>query len=606
MAEFAIYAAISIFGNIVERVDLSSSQFDVDATKNFMNTMKAYLIDTEGREGTEGFKVRVQQVRDVAYEIEDVIEEFMLEVPEHFHEHRITKFLSDTGHSVKDRMAVRRLSSRMEAIQVKIQNIKDMDSFRIFPPEQASGSRGGEQENELVGIEKCYNNLSPNLRYCFLYFCNFPANYFVTRGRLFHLWIAERFIEEEGRNKTKEDVADEYLNELIEKNLVYVYGRRFGVPQPVRDFILDKSELKIFCTVLPRPNSTIPIEKSRRLSLHNGFTNSLRRKDLSRVRTLMTFRRDSELKSEELLNKFRLLRVLDFEDSGLQSFPEEVAKFTLLRYLSFRNTNIKKVPRCIKKLHSLEALDLRQTCVKKLPKKILKLQNLLYLLVDQRLGVDEAREGVKLPSGFERLKSLRKLSLVKANKKNRRIIRELGNLIELRKLGITELETKDGMDLCTSIQSMEYLSSLSVTAAYRDDEVGFLYLDHVSKPPPFLRRISLGGRLQDIPQWISSLQSLESICLKGSKLENSPLDALQALPCLVELRLVDAYIGEVLEFKPRCFLELRVLYLQQLDGLQMVSVKTSNTLPKLVRLVFRGFQRLPQFPSRFQQFITEE
>ncbi|TXG67552.1 hypothetical protein EZV62_008827 [Acer yangbiense] len=476
MAQLAIKAAVSILrilGTIVNRKLTSSShsQFDVDATKNFLNTMKAYLIDTEGRKGTEGFKDRIQQVRDVAYEIEDVIEEFMLEVPEHFHEHRITKYAHDSGHFVKDQRAVRRLSS-------------------------PSSSRGGEQENELVGIEKCYNNLSPNIRYCFLYFCNFPANYFVTRGRLFRLWIAERFIEEEGRNKTKEDVADEYLNELIEKNLVYVYGRRFGVPQPVRDFILDKSELKIFCTVLPRPNG------------------------------------ETELKAEELLNKFRLLRVLDFEDSGLQSFPEEVVKLKLL---------------------SLETLDLRQTCVKKLPKKILKLQNLLYLLVDQRLGVGEAREGVELPSGFERLKSLRKL-----------------------KLGITELETKDGMDLCASIQSMEYISSLSVTAAYRDDEEGFLDLDHVRKPPPFLHRIRLGGRLQDIPQWISSLQSLASICLKGSKLENSPLDALQALPCLVELRLVDAYIGEVLEFKPGCFLELRVLYLQQLDGLQKVSVKTTD------------------------------
>ncbi|KAK1577699.1 hypothetical protein Q3G72_024026 [Acer saccharum] len=605
MAELAIYAVTRIISSIVDRINIGSAQFDVNATKNYLNTMLAYLKDTEGREATEGLKDRVQQVRDVAYEIEDVIEEFLLEVPEHFHQHRVTKIIHKAGHSFTDWMAVRTLSSRMEAILVKIKNIGAMDPFRIFPCEQALSSCAGEQENELVGIEKCYNNLSPNLRYCFLYFCNFPADYFVTRGRLFRLWIAERFIEE-GRNKTKEDVADEYLNELIKKNLVSVSGRRYCVPQPLRNFILDKSELKIFCTVLPRPNSTIPVEKSRRLSLHNGLTNMLGSKDLTRVRTLMTFKRDTELKAEELLKKLRLLRVLDFEDSGLQSFPKEVVKLTLLRYLSFRNTNIKTIPRCIKKLHSLEVLDLRQTRVTELPKKILKLQNLLYLLVDRRPGdVDEAREGVKLPSGFRCLKSLRKLSLVKA-KKNQSIIRELGNLIELRKLGITELETKDGMDLCASIQSMEYLSSLSVTAAFRDDEEGCLVLDHVSKPPPFLRRLSLGGHLQDIPQWISSLQCLARICLKGSKLKNSPLDALQALPCLVELRLVDAYIGEVLEFKPGCFLELTVLYLQQLGRLQKVSVKSSNSLPKLESLVFRGFQRLPKVPSRLRQLIRVE
>ncbi|KAK3199623.1 hypothetical protein Dsin_023038 [Dipteronia sinensis] len=616
MVDPATYATIKSFSGILLSreglrclkfiyVKLRRPQFDVDATKDILNTMIAYLKDTEGREGTEGLKDRIQRVRDVAYEIEDVIEEYMLDVPEHFHTHRITQFLHKAAHSVTDRIAVHRLSSRVKAIIVKIENIKAMDPLRNFPAQRASSSHGGEQQNELEGIEKCYKNLSPNIRYCFLYFCNFPANYFVKRGKLFRLWIAEQFIENDRRNRTKEEVADEYLNELIKRNLVYVYGRRCGVSQPVRDFILDKSELKNFCTVLPRPNSTIPVEKSRRLSLHNGFTNSLRSEDLSRVRTLMTFRRDSELKAEKLLNKFRLLRVLNFEDSGLQSFPKEVVNLTLLRYLSFRNTNIYKIPGCIMKLHCLEALDLRETCVMKLPKKILKLQNLLYLLVDQRLGVDETREGVELPSGIKCLKSLRKLSLLKANEKNRRIIRELGNLIELRKLGITDLVTKDGKDLCMSIQSMEYLSSLSVTAACLD-EGGFLDLDHISKPPPFLRRLSLGGRLLDIPQWISSSQRLARICLIRSKLQNSPLEFLQALPCLVELRLVDAYIGEELEFEPSCFLELRVLYLEQLYELRKVSEKSSNTLPKLVRIIFKGFRRLPKVPSRLEKLIKVE
>ena len=64
-----------------------------------------------------------------------------------------------------------------------------------------------------------YYHLSPNLKSCFMYSCNFPEDYSVTRGRLIHLWIAEGFIEEK-RGQTLEQVADEYLDELVQMSLV--------------------------------------------------------------------------------------------------------------------------------------------------------------------------------------------------------------------------------------------------------------------------------------------------------------------------------------------------------------------------------------------------
>ena len=51
------------------------------------------------------------------------------------------------------------------------------------------------------------------------YFCNFPEDYSIKCGRLIHLWVAERFIEQK-RVKTLEQVAYEYLDELIQMSLV--------------------------------------------------------------------------------------------------------------------------------------------------------------------------------------------------------------------------------------------------------------------------------------------------------------------------------------------------------------------------------------------------
>ncbi|KAJ0040074.1 hypothetical protein Pint_28368 [Pistacia integerrima] len=167
MAEIAVEAAISVIDKLIKHFILVNSQRNEQAAvndfrsiKNWLNTMQAYLKDTEEiREVTEGFKDRVKQVRDLAYEIEDAIEEFMLEVPDHFHEHKITRFLHDVAHSVTDKKPLSRLFSSMETIKVRMKGIEELDRFRILPSEQASRSSGAVcypkvMDYELVGIEK--------------------------------------------------------------------------------------------------------------------------------------------------------------------------------------------------------------------------------------------------------------------------------------------------------------------------------------------------------------------------------------------------------------------------------------------------------------------
>jgi hypothetical protein len=66
-------------------------------------------------------------------------------------------------------------------------------------------------------------------------------------------------------------------------------------------------------------------------------------------------------------------------------------------------------------------------------------------------------------------------------------------------------------------------------------------------------------------------------------LENSPLEALGALPSLKELHLHDAYSGEELVFETEWFVELRMLEIEQFSQLCMVVIR-ETAMPKLQKL----------------------
>ena len=80
--------------------------------------------------------------------------------------------------------------------------------------------------------------------------------------------------------------------------------------------------------------------------------------------------------------------------------------------------------------------------------------------------------------------------------------KELGNLIRMRELGITELKVEDGKNLCASIEKMEHLCSLYVNSASKEE---YLDLNYVMISPQLINSLILGWRLDEIPAWICKL-----------------------------------------------------------------------------------------------------
>ncbi|XP_019164379.1 PREDICTED: disease resistance protein RPM1-like [Ipomoea nil] len=444
-----------------------------------------------------------------------------------------------------------------------------------------------------------YYDLPYYLKYCFLYFSIFPEDAIIEKNRVIQLWIAEGFIKEKGQ-QVKEEVAEAYLNQLIHRNLIQIAektiaGRIIGlrVHDILREIILSKALEQNFAVIITRQNKEWS-DKCRRLIIHRFDDDILKTtSSKSHIRSLQ-FYKDAVLVSSSLLKLLSFdyyipLKVLDLRGTDLEKIPKEVFKLFHLKYLSLRYTGLRNVPKSIQALQNIEILDLKYTNVFKLPVEIGKLHKLQHLIVAHAIF------GFYAPFEIGRLLSLQNLSYVQAKKTNGvKVVSEIGNLTQLRKLGVTDLRQKDGKELCSSIEKLTNLISLRLVTA---EENEILDIQHsLSTVPLCLRTLKLNGHLERIPQWLSSLVSLNKLELRHSCVLEDPLLLLQDLPMLAHLLLVGSYEGEGLCFKAGKFPKLKCLDIQFLKALKWIMVE-EGAMPLLEDLCLRYCKLLEQVPA---------
>ncbi|XP_059311534.1 disease resistance protein RPM1-like isoform X2 [Lycium ferocissimum] len=123
-----------------------------------------------------------------------------------------------------------------------------------------------------------FNDLPYYLKPCFLYLSIYPEDHLIERNTLIYRWITEGFVKrKEGR--TVEDVAESYLNELINRSLMHPVeynddgSLKLGrIHDLYRELILSKSRDDNFTTTTDEQNILWP-EKTRRLSIHGTLGN---------------------------------------------------------------------------------------------------------------------------------------------------------------------------------------------------------------------------------------------------------------------------------------------------------------------------------------------
>ncbi|KAF9608943.1 hypothetical protein IFM89_012111 [Coptis chinensis] len=180
------------------------------------------------------------------------------------------------------------------------------------------------------------------------------------------------------------------------------------------------------------------------------------------------------------------------------------------------------------------------------------------------------------------------------------IVKQLGKLTQLQKIGFVKITEEHGTELCKSIQKLKLLNTLSLMVF---DAGETLKMDAMWSPPPLLQKINFIGKLEKVPLWLGALHLLTSLCLRWSQLTEDPPTCIHALPRVSKLFLINAYNGRKLYFRKEWFPKLKFLTLSTLQELNQVTIE-EGALPRLQSLDLVRCQELKMVPEGIKHLIN--
>ncbi|KAK1323959.1 Disease resistance protein RPM1 [Acorus calamus] len=437
-----------------------------------------------------------------------------------------------------------------------------------------------------------FRDLPNHLRICLLYCSAFPEAYAIKRTRLIRPWTAEGFIQERGE-ANPEEVAGSYLNELIFRGMLQVaktneFGRarEVLVPNMVRELALSMSEVENLLKVYNGDRETIvdPSDQARQIAIHWIRDDGQMHARAPQFRSLFDFTTTGwPSVLQKMKPSFRSLRVLDLKGSYIKSVPDEVLNDLYnLRYLSLRSTSVRELPRSLGRLQNLQTLDLRNSNVHALPREVLKLLKLRHLL-----GWD-----LHLQSNPDEPWCLKDIQTLKTIASNAEVVREVGNLTQLRSFWITWVRPADEAALCASIAKMTRLTNLVIVTCV---EGGRCRRCIWKDPPPLLQKLGLMGRLDRLG-WLILLANLKELHLTKSRMSEDPIPFLgRARQNLAYLELDEAYNAQLMRFDAYVFPTLKKLCLWNLERLEEIVIEV-GAMASLVEFDLRRCGELKAVP----------
>ena len=199
-------------------------------------------------------------------------------------------------------------------------------------------------------LQLSYDNLPYYLKQCSLYLSVFPEDYLIKRMKLIRLWIVDKFAEEK-QGLTMEEVAEEYLNVLVNRSLIQVVEKNYfnraetcRVHDLMREIIQMKSREESF-VMIANGTRISNNEKVRRLSINENSEEVQSDMRFPYLWSLLSF--SSHHSFEHGFRNYKLLRVLNLDRAPLSTFLPELFELIHLRYLSLRWTMISELPESI-------------------------------------------------------------------------------------------------------------------------------------------------------------------------------------------------------------------------------------------------------------------
>lgn len=441
-----------------------------------------------------------------------------------------------------------------------------------------------EQIDNILSLS--YTNLPHHLRPCFLYLGGFPEDHEVRVSKVVKLWVAEGFLKPSECGRSFEETAEEYLEDLVKRNLVLVSKRKsdgriksFNIHDLMRNMCIRKArEEKFFQHVsgFLQQGMRIP----RRLSiahLEQDFPKGIYDSNIHTVIVLQY--RQRPLDTGSSLRYFRLLRILDLRDaydfvhkfgSSSPTLPAEVFELFHLRYLALDHNIL--IPAAISNLRNLQTLIIavkRYGIFIPLPVEIWRVPQLRHILVFRHLL--PSQEGLTFP-----LENLQTLSIARDIVWSGKTLKMMPNL---KKLTIWYDKWRRHEDY--ELHNLEYLQLEKLQLKLH---IGFPCPEKLN--PVFPR-------------------TLRKLSLVGWKLHWKDMTIVGSLPNLQVLKLRDnACVGDTWETNEGEFCQLKFLLI---DGTDLQDwVAESNHFPRLKCLVLRRCRYLSGIPDGIGEIPTLE
>ncbi|XP_027162234.1 putative disease resistance RPP13-like protein 3 isoform X2 [Coffea eugenioides] len=217
------------------------------------------------------------------------------------------------------------------------------------------------QEQSYDVIKLSYNHMPYYLKPCFLYLGVFREDFEIPVWKLVRLWIAEGFIPRDGC-MSLEDIAEDYLEELVDRNLVMVGHRRLTgqiktcrIHDTLRDFCKKEATKENLFQEIKR--------KLTRLTLLNTLLDWKHMSTLGKLEKLEVLKlKDNAFQGELWRTEgggFRNLKVLHIGSTNLVMWKALASHFPILRSLFLRHcTKLEAVPSGLGDIATLQEIDL--------------------------------------------------------------------------------------------------------------------------------------------------------------------------------------------------------------------------------------------------------
>ncbi|XP_047961592.1 putative late blight resistance protein homolog R1B-16 [Salvia hispanica] len=445
----------------------------------------------------------------------------------------------------------------------------------------------GEDEQCLNIISLSYYHLPACLKPCFLYVGIFQEDERIDASKLLRYWVSEGFIKPNG-SSSLEEVAEDYLKDLIDRNLILVVERRWNgkaqfcvIHDIVRELCLKVAKKEEFMCVL---DTTQGVGREHRIVIPEG-------KSLGALES-------PPLLLRSLILRPRRLGQLEFDRSSLFS--------RLLRVSAYATHIFLGGGRCFPAAHfqqvNLRCLIFYVTCCYPgpylIPSSISQLWNLQTLIIHH--------DGVCVTAPYEiwEMTQLRHLELdgvcladpvLKQRERECIVLENLQRLVGVKNLRLTK-------EVCERIPNIKELA-----VDYEHPKTSSKYCLHnltlFSKLESLKLSFGSESEWRDVVLSLSFPSSLEELCLLNCHLDWEELNTrIKSLSNLGYLEL-HSVKGSKWEQCDQEFSSLKVLMMSDCDELVYWNANSSH-FPILEALHICGASKLSLVPSDIGEIPT--